>query len=77
MEIAAQAKAAASAGAKVEQKVKQELGFEYLNAAYKEVVKRVQDLGVGVCSKCRWTCGCKDCSYDKSLVYWLKQQYGE
>ena len=78
--LAAKAKASASAGEKVEKlepKVKKEMGFEDLQPAFQERVKKVQDAGVGVCSKCRWTYGCKDCDHGKALRYWLKQQFGE
>ena len=35
---------------------------------------KLKGLGIKICSKCRWTSGCFECDYEKSLSYHLRKE---
>ena len=47
--------------------------LENLSLKAQEAVA-IAALGAGICSKCRWSHGCKDCDGEKALRYWLHKE---
>ena len=66
----AKAAAAQSEAAEVEWADAQLGNLSEEQSAYCKSVKKV---GLGLCSRCRWSTGCDRCSYIHSVKYWLKK----
>ena len=47
--------------------------FENISEEAQQAVK-IAELGPGICSKCRWNSGCKDCHGGKALLHYLKKE---
>ena len=45
-----------------------------LSDAHQKDVERVKETGLGVCSTCRWTSGCRHCSWVKAVRYWRRKE---
>ena len=37
---------------------------------HQEDVAKVKATGIGICSTCRWTSGCRNCHWPKMVRYW-------
>ena len=46
----------------------------FLLDAHQKDVERVKETGLGVCSTCRWTSGCRHCSWVKTVRYWRRKE---
>ena len=46
----------------------------FLLEAHQKDVERVKKTGLGVCSTCRWTSGCRHCSWVKTVRYWRRKE---
>ena len=45
-----------------------------LSEAHQKDVERVKETGLGVCSICRWTTGCRHCSWVIAVRYWRRKE---
>lgn len=49
---------------------------ENLSPEAQAAIKLVEDMGMGVCSKCKFLSGCLNCHAEKALQYWLQKEFG-
>ena len=48
--------------------------LEMLTPGHQDICRQVQEKGLGVCARCRWTHGCSACSFPKAVRYWRNQE---
>ena len=48
--------------------------LELLTEGHQEICRKVKEVGIGVCSKCRWQSGCSGCDWTKAVRYYRHQE---